>query len=93
MIKPLAVYRARIDNIDTQICKLLQERFAITGEIGQHKKNYGLPVFDARREQAIEMKFAQQLASSSQKDYILPILQTILTESKRQQDELPVTKA
>jgi chorismate mutase len=92
MIKPLAAYRARIDNIDTQVCKLLQERFAITGEIGQHKKNHGLAVLDEGREQAIAKKFEVQLARSSQKDYIWPILQSILTESKRQQMELRVTK-
>lgn len=42
--------RKRIDHIDEQLVKLLDERMELAFEIGRFKKEKGLPVLDAGRE-------------------------------------------
>ncbi|MDD3094885.1 MAG: chorismate mutase [Candidatus Neomarinimicrobiota bacterium] len=42
--------RKKIDHIDEQLVKLLDERMGLAFEIGKIKKEKGLPVLDAGRE-------------------------------------------
>ena len=46
----LAGYRARIDELDDQLRRLLAERFEITKAVGAHKAAVGLPAADPDRE-------------------------------------------
>jgi chorismate mutase len=46
-------WRARIDTLNTQLVKLLNERARCAEQIAEFKKRSGLPVFDAKREQAV----------------------------------------
>lgn len=46
----LAGYRARIDELDDQLIRLLAERFEITKAVGAHKAAVGLPAADPGRE-------------------------------------------
>lgn len=43
--------RLRIDAVDAQLTELLTQRMDIAQEIGLWKREHGLPVLDARREQ------------------------------------------
>jgi len=88
MIEPLAQYRAKIDKIDEQLRTLLEERFNITEAIGRHKKEQGLPVLDAEREEVIETKQRRALTGSLQKEHIMAVMTLILTRSKQQQQDL-----
>ena len=47
----LAALRRKIDRTDAELVKLLTERFAICGKIGQYKKENALPVYDPVREE------------------------------------------
>ena len=49
----LSVERARIDALDTEILKLLQERVGCALRVGAKKKELGLPLFDPARESRI----------------------------------------
>ena len=49
----IAEDRARIDAIDERLAALFEERLAIAARIGASKREKGLPVADAGREQAI----------------------------------------
>ena len=42
----LEVLRTKIDEIDASLIKLLEERLNIAKEIGEYKKEKGLPVAD-----------------------------------------------
>lgn len=46
----LAQFRARIDELDDQLIRLLAERFEITKAVGAHKADVGLPAADPGRE-------------------------------------------
>ena len=46
----LAGYRARIDELDDKLIRLLAERFDITKAVGAHKADAGLPPADPDRE-------------------------------------------
>lgn len=46
----LRAYRARIDELDDQLIRLLAERFEITKAVGAHKAAMGLPPADPSRE-------------------------------------------
>lgn len=46
----LAGYRARIDELDDQLIRLLAERFDITKAVGKYKAETGLPPADPGRE-------------------------------------------
>ena len=43
-------YRSKIDAIDEEIVKKLEERMRVAEEIARYKKNNELPVLDAMRE-------------------------------------------
>ena len=43
-------FRARIDELDGQLIRLLAERFEITKAVGAHKADVGLPPADPERE-------------------------------------------
>ena len=46
----LSQFRARIDELDDQLIRLLAERFEITKAVGAHKAATGLPAADPGRE-------------------------------------------
>lgn len=64
MTNDLLSARAAIDDIDTQIVGLLAQRFAITRQVGLHKKEQQLPLIDAARE-ARQMAHIAELARTA----------------------------
>ena len=52
-MRTLEQLRKEIDDIDKQLKALLDSRFTLSGEVGSFKKQQGLPVKDAQREQRI----------------------------------------
>lgn len=78
--------RKQIDEIDSQIIKLLEARFSITAQVGEYKKAHHLPIYDQKREQLILNKISDKINNDLQ--YILPIYQEILKESKKQQGDV-----
>jgi chorismate mutase len=54
---PLEDWRKQIDDIDAQVLQLLAKRRHIVLEIGEYKKEHGLPPLDAKRwEQVLQSK-------------------------------------
>ena len=51
--------RLQIDRIDTELCILLAERFAVTQKVGEYKALHGLPATDPKREEKQFIKIAQ----------------------------------
>ena len=81
----LSKQREQINQIDQQLVKLLQQRFAVTDEVGQIKKQAGIPVLDATREALILDKIAQSVADDQMKEIIVRLYQHIMAESRQQQ--------
>jgi len=44
-------YRKQIDRIDNELLRLFKERMDVVREIALYKKEHGLPIMDAAREQ------------------------------------------
>lgn len=68
--------REKIDKIDSQILKLYEERMGVCEEIGQYKKDNGLPAYDEERE---NQKLDDVLSSISKKKYADGAAQLFLT--------------
>ncbi len=73
-MEDLAISRKKINELDQQLVKLLEERFSVVIEINNYKTKHDLPVFE--REQQVLAKVAE-LANDSA---ILPYLQKIYQE-------------
>lgn len=78
-------WRQRIDAIDSEILKLLEERFEACRKIGKFKKENGLPIEDVDREkQIIENK---KKLSDLDDGFVDRLFREIMEESKRLQRE------
>ena len=72
--------RAEIDALDSQIAKLLTDRFAVVKAIGNVKKQSGLPVKDLAREREVLERVKSLALSEDEKNAIACIYQTIMDE-------------
>ncbi len=62
----LSDFRRRLDEIDSDLVALFLERMAVSREIGEYKRENGLAVRDASREEQIIKK--NRAAASSARD-------------------------
>ena len=80
--------RKQIDDIDSRILKLYEERMDVVRSIGEYKIENGLPVYDAAREDA---KLDEVFASVSNKKYADGAAQlfiTLMQASKELQEDM-----
>lgn len=55
----LVQFRQQLDKIDAQLVDLLAQRFAVTNQVGELKRDQGLPPRDPSRESAQFERFAE----------------------------------
>lgn len=63
----LAEFRASIDNLDAALIYLVSERFRLTQNVGEFKRDHGLPPADPEREQ-VQIRRLRELAEQSHLD-------------------------
>ena len=80
-------YRSKIDAIDEEIVKKLEERMRVAEEIARYKKNNELPVLDAMREREKIDKLTD-LASEDMASYTRVLYNTIMEMSKDHQRKI-----
>ena len=78
-------WRKRIDEIDTKILELLNERITCVTKIAEIKNQRGIPVFVAEREKKIMERLLKQNKGPLEEINIRNIFSMIFTESKRVQ--------
>lgn len=76
----LAPPRQRINDIDNQIVKLLNERATVVREVGQIKKQYHAPAEAPGRAEQVLRRVSQQAQAPLSADAIHHIYETILSE-------------
>ncbi len=76
-------WRIRIDEINDQLIDLLNQRATYATEIGKLKKELGLPVFDASREQKILDSVGAKTKGPLTSDSIKKIFLTIMEETRK----------
>lgn len=84
MKNDLEYYRVQIDEIDTQIARLLAERFAVVDGIAEFKRKNNLPVLNASRETVVLSKVASSAGDDFAED-VIAVYGRILEVSKNRQ--------
>jgi chorismate mutase len=75
--------RQRIDQIDTQLMKLLNSRSACAVEIGRIKKRLGLPAYSPEREAWILERVMRESPGPLQPEAVRRVFERIIDESRR----------
>ncbi len=83
--KKLGIEREKINNLNKQIIILLDNRFNSVAIISKIKKELGMPIFQANREQEILRRVA---GVSKNPTHCIEIFKEIMDQSKRFQEEL-----
>ena len=88
MLKEL---RERIDGLDDGIVRLLNERTALSVEIGRLKREAGLDICDPSREESIYRKLAQNHGGMLPEGALREIFREIISASRALQAPLTVS--
>ncbi|MFC4698881.1 bifunctional chorismate mutase/prephenate dehydrogenase [Glaciecola siphonariae] len=82
----LSRLRAQIDEVDSELVKLLQKRSSITTRIGQYKSEQGQPIYVPERERAlIDARRSEASALGVSPDLIEDILRRLMRDSYHSQ--------
>ena len=85
-------YRVKIDAIDTEIVKKLEERMRVAEEIAKYKKEHDLPVLDAYRERE-KIDQITEMASDDMASYTKILYNTVMELSKDHQRKVTQTES
>ena len=80
-------WRQRIDEIDLELTKLLNERMSCALQIGQIKKMLGRPIRDAERERALIQKLKDANHGPMRDETIEEIFRRIISEAVYLEEE------
>lgn len=80
----LVEYRTEIEKLDSEIAELLVKRMELSKKIGAYKKENGLQIFDAKREEELKQKNILQVNEEYRRAY-QQVFETILKVSKELQ--------
>lgn len=86
MLERLIELRSRVDSLDDSIIQLLSSRKRLVEEIGKHKKEYEMTIFQLKRwEEILERQMKNGLDSGLSAEFIKQLYEVIHTESIRLQ--------
>ena len=83
----LGNWRQRIDEIDLELTKLLNERMSCALHIGQIKKMRGRPIRDAERERTLIQKLKDENHGPMRDETIEEIFRRIISEAVYLEEE------
>ncbi len=78
-------FRRELDKIDDKISQLLLDRLSFVKKIGEEKKRIAKPVLDSKREREIRERLLKTCETEDERNYLLNIYESIMTESKKVQ--------
>lgn len=81
----LDVERKKINEIDSQIANLFEQRMDAAKNIALYKKEFGLQIFDSSREQEICKRELEYIKNPDYKPYYLEFIQDLMNVSKKYQ--------
>ncbi len=88
-MEELLSLRKTLDRIDENLIELIAERFRITGEVGQIKKNNNLPSSDPERErQQMERISSLALKSGLDPEIARKVLRLLIDEAVRNHNRI-----
>jgi chorismate mutase-like protein len=78
----LIKYRDEIDTIDNELLTLFAKRFIVVKNIGEYKKEKGLPIIDKTREEAkLQSLYEKAKAFAIDEAFIKKIWQTLFEKA------------
>ncbi|MGH7885722.1 MAG: prephenate dehydratase [Thermodesulfobacteriota bacterium] len=77
--KDLSELRKKIDDIDSKLLKLVNERGEIALEVSSHKKANSLRVYDPAREKEIEEKLKKKNPGPLSNEYVVSIFREVIS--------------
>jgi len=75
--------RKRIDELDDALLRVFSERAQLALDIGQVKKELGLPVYDPQREKEIFARVKAQNPGPLDDEAIVRLFERVVDESRR----------
>lgn len=85
--KRIEQIREEIDQVDTKLLFLFNQRADLVLELGGHKKSEGKDVYDPFREKDIFVRITERNPGPLSPDAIVRIFETIIEESRRLQKD------
>lgn len=76
--KPLSQLRNKIDDIDSKLLELINERGKVALDVSSHKKENSLRVYDPAREKEIEKKLRNKNPGPLSNEYVLSIFRELI---------------
>jgi chorismate mutase len=81
--KTLDHWRQQIDELDTELVRLLNQRAAIACEIAMVKVASSLPAYDGKREDQVLARVAEKNAGPLDEQSVTAIFRSIIEETRR----------
>ena len=79
--------RSKINEIDKEMAELFVKRMAAVREVAEYKREQGMPIFDAAREEELICRNAE-LVGADMREYYVDFLKNNMAVSKRYQSSL-----
>ncbi|MCA9732612.1 MAG: chorismate mutase [Deferribacteres bacterium] len=81
-MKEIAEWRKKIDAVDAELLKLLNQRAGYTVEIGHIKRQHDMPIYDPAREKKILQALAEKNPGPLSEEAIQRLFERIIDESR-----------
>jgi chorismate mutase len=76
-------FRREIDQIDSELLKIFNRRASLALQIGEIKKDIGLPVYDPAREKKIFQRMLDENRGPLDDQAIVRLFERVIDESRR----------
>lgn len=76
-------FRKEIDRLDRELLRIFNERATLALQIGEIKKELGLPVYDPEREKRIFEKMRAANPGPLEDEAIIRLFERVIDESRR----------
>ena len=80
--------RIKIDELDSEIIKLYEQRMSLVLEVIKYKIENNIPILDNSREETMLAKNLLKISSEEYKKYYIHVLKGFLTASKEMQADI-----
>jgi chorismate mutase len=86
-VKQLLVYRDRIDAVDRELLRLMNERTLAVEQIGRIKREAKMPIYEPRREDEVFRNVTENNRGPLSGDAVKRIFERIIDEMRKVQRE------
>lgn len=86
-MEDLKVYRDKIDDIDSQLVALFEERMEIALKIADYKKKNNISILNVEREREVIEKNINRLKNKNFKESLVKFFEYMMSISKEEQEK------